>query len=424
MRPPTDDVSGSSELRLRLQQLALNLWWTWQPEVIELFRSIDAVAWRESNHNPIALLHRYPGNELDRHVDALALRSRVNFWFRRLEEYLTGEATWCAARGGPLSAATIAYFSAEFGIHESLPLYSGGLGTLAGDHLKSASDLGLPIVGVGLFYAKGYFHQRVDATGWQREEYGTTDITALPLVHAAAADGSALTIDVQCGNDTLHATVWLAHLGRTRLLLLDSDLPSNAPPLRELTSALYGGDELTRIRQEILLGIGSLRALRALGIRPTLLHLNEGHSAFAILERVRERVEEDGLSFDEAWRATGIQTVFTTHTPVDAGHDRFAPELIDRQLGWLRRALHIDLGRLMAAGRVDPNNRGEPFTMTVLGLKGARQRNAVSHLHGHVTRRMWNSLWAGRQEEEVPVGHVTNGVHVMTWLAPSMARLY
>ena len=386
--------------------------------------AIDAAAWRESNHNPIALLHRYPGDELDRHIDALALRSRVNFWYRRLQEYLTGETTWCAARGGPLSAATIAYFSAEFGIHESLPLYSGGLGTLAGDHLKSASELGLPIVGVGLFYAKGYFHQRVDSTGWQREEYGKTDINALPLVHAAAADGSALTVDVQCGSDTLRASVWLAHVGRTRLLLLDSDLPSNAPPLRELTSALYGGDELTRIRQEILLGIGGLRALRALGIRPTVLHLNEGHSAFAILERVRERVEEDGLTFDEAWRATGIQTVFTTHTPVDAGHDRFSPELIDQQLGWLRPALNIDLARLMAVGRVDPNNAREPFTMTVLGLKGARQRNAVSHLHGHVTRRMWNSLWPGRQEEDVPIGHVTNGVHVMTWLAPSMARLY
>ena len=417
-------LSEATGLRRRLQQLALNLWWVWQPEVIELFRAIDPVTWRDSNHNPMALLGRYPVVELERRIDALSLRSRVDFWYRRLQEHLAGDATWCVARGGPLSAATIAYFSAEFGIHESLPLYSGGLGTLAGDYMKSASELGLPVVGVGLFYAKGYFHQRMDATGWQREEYGKTDINSLPLVHAARPDGSALTVDVQCGGDTLHAGVWLAHVGRTRLLLLDSDIPANPPPLRELTAALYGGDELTRIRQEILLGIGGLRALRALDIRPTILHLNEGHSAFAILERIRERVEEDGLSFDEARRATEIQSVFTTHTPVEAGHDRFAPELIDQQLGWLSTALKIDHGRFMALGRVEPKDPREPFTMTVLGLRGARYRNGVSHLHGHVTRRMWKPVWAGRPEEEVPIGHVTNGVHVMSWLAPSMARLY
>ena len=413
-----------SELRQRFEQLALNLWWTWQPDVIELFRAIDAEVWRDSNHNPIAILQHYPGDELDRHIEALALHSRVNFWYRRLQEYLTSDATWCAARGGPLSAATIAYFSAEFGIHESLPLYSGGLGILSGDHVKSASELGLPLVGVGLFYAKGYFHQRVDATGWQHEEYGKIDINALPLVHAAAADGSALTVDVQCGNETLRARVWLAHVGRARLLLLDSDDPRNAPPLRELTAALYGGDELTRIRQEILLGIGGLRALRALGVRPTILHLNEGHSAFAILERIRERVEEDGLTFDDGCRVTAMQTVFTTHTPVEAGHDRFPPELIDRELGWLRAALKVDLGRLMSLGRVDPANSREPMTMTVIGLRGSRYRNGVSHLHGHVTRRMWNSVWPGRPEEEVPIGHVTNGVHAMTWIAPSLVRLY
>ena len=421
---PPHPSSGASELRQRFEQLALNLWWTWQPEVIELFRAVDADVWREANHNPIALLHRYGGDELDRRIDALALRSRVDFWYRHLQEYLTSEETWCAARSGPLAAAMIAYFSTEFGIHESLPLYSGGLGTLAGDYLKSASELGLPVVGVGLFYANGYFHQHVDGTGWQREEYGKTDISALPLVHAAAADGSALTVDVQCGNNTIHAGVWLAHVGRTRLLLIDSDLPANLPPLRELTARLYGGDELTRIRQEILLGIGGLRALRALGIRPTILHLNEGHSAFAILERVRERIEEDALGFDDAWRATALQTVFTTHTPVEAGHDRFSPELVDQELGWLQRPMGIDHGRFMALGRVDPNNSREPLTMAIVGLKGARQRNGVSSLHGHVARRMWNGLWPGCPEENVPIGHVTNGVHVMSWLAPSIARLY
>ena len=416
--------SGPNDLRQRLQQLALNLWWTWQPEVIELFRAIDPEAWHDSNHNPIALLQRYPSDQLDHRVDALGLRSRLNFWYRRLQEHLTNETTWCAARGGPLSAATIAYFSAEFGVHESLPLYSGGLGMLAGDHVKSASDLGLPVVGIGLFYAKGYFNQRLDAHGWQREQYGRTDINTLPLVHAAAPDGSPLVVDVQCGKDLLRAAVWLAHIGRARLLLLDSDLPTNTSALRELTAALYGGDDLTRIRQEILLGIGGLRALRALGIRPTILHLNEGHSAFAVLERIRERVEEDGLSFDEAWRTTALQTIFTTHTPVAAGHDRFSSQLIADQLGWIRDALRIDQARFMALGRVDPGQVDEPFTMTVLGLTGARWRNGVSSLHGHVARRMWNALWPGRPEEDVPIGHVTNGVHVATWLAPSIARLY
>ena len=418
------DDSGSSDLRRRFHQLALNLWWTWQPEVIELFRAIDPDVWDDSNHNPIELLQRYPGDQLDRRVDALGLRSRLDFWYRRLQEHLTSETSWCALHGGPLSTATIAYFSAEFGIHESLPLYSGGLGTLAGDHLKSASDLGLPVVGIGLFYAKGYFNQRVDANGWQREQYGKTDINLLPLVHAAAPDGLPLVVEVRCGKEMLRAAVWLAHVGRTRLLLLDSDLPTNPPALRELTAALYGGDELIRIRQEILLGIGGLRALRALGVRPTILHLNEGHSAFAVLERIRERVEEDGLSFDEAWRATALQTVFTTHTPVAAGHDRFSSQLLDEQLGWIRDVLRIDQAGLMAMGRVEPGKFDEPFTMTVLGLKGARRRNGVSSLHGHVARRMWGALWPGRPEESVPIGHVTNGVHVMSWLAPSIARLY
>ena len=424
--PISDSGTGASanDLRHRLQQLALNLWWTWQPEVIDLFQAIDPETWRDSNHNPIALLRRYPGDELDRRLDALGLRSRLTFWYRRLQEHLTSESTWCHGHGGPLGAATIAYFSAEFGLHESLPLYSGGLGALAGDYLKSASDLGVPVVGVGLFYARGCFNQRLDANGWQREEYGRTDVNALPLVHAAAPDGSALTVEVQCGAGTLRAAVWLAHVGRTRMLLLDSDIPINAPPLRELTSALYSGDELTRIRQELLLGIGGLRALRALGVRPTILHLNEGHSAFAMLERVRERMEEDGLAFDDAWRATALQTVFTTHTPVAAGHDRFSAQLVDQELGWFRGPLRLDHAHLMAVGRVDANNLSEPLTMTVLGLKGARWRNGVSALHGHVARRMWNHLWPGRDEEDVPIGHVTNGIHVMTWVAPSIARLY
>lgn len=417
-------MTDETAAQVRLRQLALNLWWTWQPDVIELFRELDPVGWRETNHNPIALLKRLGQDEVAGRIDRLSLESRINFQYHRLEEYLTGERTWCAAQAGVIQVTPVAYFSAEFGLHESLPLYSGGLGTLAGDYLKSMSDLGLPAAGVGLFYAQGYFHQRLDAAGSQQEEYGTTDIDALPLVRAAAPDGSALAIQVQCGDETLHAGVWLAHVGRARLVLLDSDVAPNAPHLRALTGRLYGGDELTRIRQEILLGIGGLRALRALDIRPQVLHLNEGHSAFAILERMRERIEEDGLSFDDALRETAIQTVFTTHTPVEAGHDRFGPEVVEAQLGWLRSRLRVDGERFLAAGRVNSGDSREPLTMTVLGLKGSRHRNGVSSLHGHVARKMWNQVWPGRAEEDVPIGHVTNGVHLASWLAPSMRRLY
>ncbi|OFW28641.1 MAG: alpha-glucan phosphorylase [Acidobacteria bacterium RIFCSPLOWO2_02_FULL_65_29] len=410
-------------VRDRLKALGLNLWWTWHPEVIELFRELDPEIWRGTNHNPIALLARLSDELLAERIERESLESRINFHSRRLHEYLVDDQTWCAAHAGVLRAAPVAYFSAEFGLHESLPLYSGGLGVLAGDHLKSASDLGIPAVGVGLFYARGYFRQRVEPSGWQQEEYGPSDIATFPLVHAAAPDGSTLSVRVECGAESLHALVWIAHVGRARLVLLDSNAEANPPHVRELTATLYGGDQLTRIRQEILLGIGGLKALRALGIRPSILHLNEGHSAFAILERVRERVE-DGVTFEDALRDTAIHTVFTTHTPVEAGHDRFGADLVEQQLGRLRTRLGLDQRRFMALGRTDDSNMQEPFCMTVLGLKGSRRRNGVSSLHGHVTRRMWQTVWRGRSEEDVPIGHITNGVHTASWLAPSMKHLY
>lgn len=411
-------------LRNRLSALGLNLWWTWQSEVIELFREIDPTLWQHTNHNPIALLAGLTDEVLLERIDHNSLESRINFHYHRLQEYLVDDRTWAAAHAGVLRAAPVAYFSAEFGLHESLPLYSGGLGVLAGDVLKSASDLGIPAVGVGLFYARGYFRQRLGPSGWQEEDYGTSDIATFPLVHAAAPDGSTLTVRVQCGSEPLHALVWIAHVGRARLVLLDSNVDLNPPHLRGLTASLYGGDQLTRIRQEILLGVGGLKALRALGIRPSLLHLNEGHSAFAILERVRERVEHEGLDVERALRDTAVETIFTTHTPVDAGHDRFGADLMEQQLGWLRLRLGLDQARFMALGRVDAATAHETFCMTVLGLKHSRRRNGVSSLHGHVTRRMWRAVWPGRAEEDVPIGHITNGVHTASWLAPSMRRLY
>lgn len=410
-------------LKAKLTELGLNLWWTWQAEVIELFREIDPASWHD-NHNPIALLAAVTDESLMERINQKSLESRIDFHYHRLQEYLTDDDTWCAQHAGVLRAGPVAYFSAEFGLHESLPLYSGGLGVLAGDVLKSASDVGIPAIGVGLFYARGYFRQHLDQSGWQQEEYGASDAETFPLVRAAAPDGSTLTVRVQCGSDALLAQVWIAHIGRARLVLLDSHIDANPPHLRELTATLYGGDQITRIRQEILLGIGGLRALRALGIRPSVLHLNEGHSGFAILERTRERVEQDGLAVDDALRDTALETVFTTHTPVAAGHDRFGADLIEQQLGWLREALRLDAAKFMALGRLDRANPHETFCMTVLGLKHSRRRNGVSSLHGHVARRMWRDVWPGRAEEDVPIGHITNGVHVASWLAPSMKRLY
>jgi starch phosphorylase len=413
-----------STLRERLTQLALNLWWTWHPEVIEVFRDLDPAGWKEANHNPIAVLHRLSDEDLARQVEMLSLDMRINYEFRRLQDYLTDDRTWCRRHAARLSVSPVAYFSAEFGLHESLPLYSGGLGILAGDHLKSASDLGVPLIGIGLFYANGYFRQQVDATGWQQETYGTTDVSTLPLKHAANPDGSPLVVRVRCGDGSLHAAVWLAHVGRARLVLLDADVALNPPAMRFLTAQLYGGDDVTRIRQEMLLGIAGLRALGALGIRPQVFHLNEGHNAFVILERLRERMEDDGLDFDDALRETAMQVAFTTHTPVEAGHDRFRLELVERELGWLQARLGISRDRFAGLGRIDPADAGEPFCMTVLALKGSRYRNGVSHLHGHVARRMWRRLWPGRAEEEIPIGHITNGVHAPSWLAPPMRLLY
>jgi glycogen phosphorylase len=418
------DEQDALSVEGRLRELSFNLWWNWHPQVLEMFRELDHAGWAETNHNPIALLNRFAPGELAARAAKFSLENRISFHYRRLQEYLGSEMSWCAAQAGALRVTPIAYFSAEFGLHESLPLYSGGLGVLAGDYLKSASDLGLPMVGVGLFYANGYFRQRLDASGWQQEEYGLTDVELLPMRRPVGADGLPIAVQLACNGETLTAGIWLARVGRTLLVLLDTDVPQNPPHLRDLTARLYGGDEVTRIRQEVLLGVGGLRALRALDIRPAVIHLNEGHSAFAILERARERVEEDGLEFGEALRETSLRTVFTTHTPVAAGHDRFPADLLEREIGWLRESLKVDQERLMGVGRVNPRDVNESFCMTVLALRGSRYRNGVSNLHGHVARRMWMDVWPGRAEEEVPIGHITNGVHVRSWLALSMNRIY
>jgi starch phosphorylase len=404
--------------------LARNLWWSWHAEVINLFRDLDPIRWRQLDHNPIALLSEFTPERLEMRASELVLYSRINQAYRRLKEYVSEVPPWGRTHAGVLGSKPVAYFSLEFGVHESVPIYSGGLGVLSGDHIKSASGLGVPLVAIGLFYDQGYFKQHLDINGWQREEYLDTKVENLPMEPALGTDGKPITVRIDTRTGKLLAKVWLMRVGRVHLYLLDCDVPSNSPEDRDLTSRLYGGDNRTRIRQELVAGVGGIRALKALGITPGVYHLNEGHSAFATLEAIRMHMKEDGMSFDNGLREVAQRTMFTTHTPVPAGHDRFDRNLIEEHLGPLRDELGVSTEQLMGLGRVEPQNEYETFCMTVLGLKLSRRANAVSNLHGHVTRRMWSHLWPWRVEEEIPIGHITNGVHIQSWLAWQMQQLY
>jgi len=408
----------------RLWSLARNLWWSWDRASVSLFRDLNPVRWRQLNQNPISMLSEFSLEEIERRATGLGLHSRINYCYRRQQEYLLADRTWGATNAGVLRPRPVAYFSAEFGLHESLPIYSGGLGILAGDHIKSASDLDIPLIGIGLFYGQGYFLQRLDQNGWQCEEYLQTDINQLPMQPAIGVNGEPVVIEIATRGSSMRAKVWRVKVGRIDLLLLDSNVAGNAPEDLDTTSRLYGGDARTRIRQELLLGVGGFRALKAMGISPGVLHLNEGHSGFAVLEAIRNRMEEEGVDFATATSQIPREVVFTTHTPVPAGHDRFDAGLIEEHLGPLREQLGLSEDALMSYGRENPGNHHEQFCMTVLGLKLSRRVNAVSSLHGEVSRAMWKCLYPGRSEEAVPIGHITNGVHVPSWLAPQMCRLY
>ena len=408
----------------RFWALARNLWWSWDHDSVSLFLDLDPARWNELNHNPVSLLGEFPLARLEARAAELVLHSRINYAYRRLREYLEADRTWGARHAGVLRPRPVAYFSAEFGLHESLPVYSGGLGVLAGDHIKSASDLDIPLVGIGLFYGQGYFRQRLDRNGWQQEEYLETDVNQLPMEAAIGTDGRPIVVEIETRSGRLLAKVWRVKVGRRDLLLLDSDVEGNAPEDRELTSRLYGGDLRIRIRQELLLGVGGLRALKGLGISPGVLHLNEGHSAFAVLEAVRIRMEDEGIKFDVAVPRVSREVVFTTHTPVPAGHDRFDSALVEEHLGPLRESLALTPESFLGLGRENPNNSEELFCMTVLALRLSQRANAVSALHGEVSRAMWTGLFRGKPEDDVPIGHITNGVHVPSWLSPQMFRLY
>jgi glycogen phosphorylase len=424
LAPPRLNELSPQNLYDKCMALARNLWWSWHPEVNNLFRELDPVRFRQLGHNPIALLAEFTPERLESRAAELVLYSRINQAFRRLKEYLAAESTWSHVHAGVLGSKPVVYFSAEFGIHESVPVYSGGLGVLAGDHIKSASGLGIPLIAVGLFYKQGYFRQELDIDGYQHQEYILSREENLPIAPALDVNDQPVVVQVDTRSGPIFAQVWRMSVGRVNLYLLDSDVEGNKPEDRELTSRLYGGDTRIRIRQELVLGIGGVKAIRAMGITPGVYHLNEGHSAFATLEAIRGRMDRDGWSYDEAVRRVSRQTVFTTHTPVPAGHDRFDGGLIEEHLGPMRDAIGISHDHLMSLGRVEPHNHEEPFCMTVLALKLSQRANAVSALHGHVSRRMWNSLWPSRGEEEVPIGHITNGVHVPSWLSWQMLQLY
>ncbi|MCP4245867.1 MAG: glycosyltransferase family 1 protein [bacterium] len=409
----------------KLQQVSGNVWWTWHPQVVQIFRELDAELWRETNHNPVLFLDRMGADRVEERVSGSGLGDRIDRVVRELEAYRDGRDAWVVRGASTLRVWPVGYFSAEFGLHESIPTYAGGLGLLAGDHLKSCSDLGVPLVGIGLLYTHGYFHQYLDETGMQHEEYRALNMDTLPLEPVMTPDGKGrLLIEVPLGERTPKLQIWRARVGRIDLYLLDSNVEENDDTARKLTGRLYASDPDIRIQQEIILGVGGVRTLAAIDRMPGALHLNEGHCAFALLEMIRLNMVWEDMSFEDARAKIGRRAVFTTHTPVPAGHDYFSPDLVERHMSWQREALGISQRDFLALGRVNPDDAQEPFCMTVLSLRLSHRANGVSALHGQTSRNMWRPLWHMRGEPEVPIGHITNGVHVRSWLAPRMFELY
>ncbi len=405
----------------RLAELSYNLWWTWTPTAQRLFNRIDNNLWERVNHNPIKFLRQIERSVLNAASQDSYYLEVYDKVFADFDSYLNRKDTWFAKQH-PKSSDQIAYFSMEFGLHETLPIYSGGLGVLAGDHLKEASDLGLPLVGLGLLYTEGYFSQRISEDGWQEAINNQLDFANLPILPVLDDSGAALTFQLDFPDGPVTSRVWEVRVGRTPLYLMDTNIDSNEPVVRQLTMRLYWSDINLRVMQEILLGIGGVKAARALGLNPTVWHMNEGHAAFMTLERAREMVQA-GKSFNEAINETKAHNVFTTHTPVPAGNDEFPLWLVDKYLSnlWpqlgLTREEFIDLAR-------HQQNWGETFSMPVLALKFSEKRNGVSELHGLVSRKMWMELWHAKDVDDVPITYVTNGVHTTTWLARRIRVLY
>ncbi|MDD5676950.1 MAG: alpha-glucan family phosphorylase [Kiritimatiellae bacterium] len=406
------------EKLLFLEALARNLWWSWNPDANELFRRINRELWKETKFNPVLFLSRVPQERLT----ALAADESFMAHLVRVRQAFEKETLQPAETRSPVYAPgdCIAYFCAEFGVHESLPLFAGGLGALAGDHLKSASNMGLPLVAVGLLYRQGYFRQYLNNDGWQQEVYPENEIHNLPLERVFKPDGKPLTVHIPAPGHALHAAVWKVQVGRIPIILLDSNIPENPPDWHDVTRQLYGGDHRTRLLQEILLGIGGLHALYEMGLEPQVCHMNEGHSAFISLERLAHLMGKYGLDKKTALEIIVRTNVFTTHTPVAAGHDEFPLDMLRPFF----EALHTSMDDLLSLGRAARAGDGVPVSMTVLALRLSQYCNGVSRLHGAVARRMWAHLWPGRPEDEVPITSITNGVHSPSWLSPENILLF
>lgn len=416
----------------RLLELAHNLWWAWNHEAIELFRRLDRDLWEATGHNPVLMLGTIRQERLEQVAEDEGFMAHCNRVCRKFDHYVQNRSTWYhktrRKNEGESSLSDleqrIAYFSAEFGLTESLGIYAGGLGILAGDHLKSASDLGLPFIGVGLLYQQGYFRQYLNPDGWQQELYPENDFYNLPLTLERQVSGAPLLIEVEYPGRIVKAQVWRAQVGRVPLYLLDTNIECNRPEDRDIADQLYGGDDDMRIRQEILLGIGGVRALEALDLRPAICHMNEGHSAFLALERTRLLMEEHQLSFAEAREAATSGHVFTTHTPVPAGIDWFHPDLVDRYFSHYYPRLGLSRHEFLGLGRVDPDDVNGYFCMAILAMRLANRTNGVSQLHAQVSREMWQEVWPQVPREEVPILGITNGIHSRSWISHDMADLF
>ncbi len=407
----------------RLRELAYNLWWSWNPDGFDLFRRLDFDLWEQVEHNPVRLLSAISQARLEQAANDRAYLAQMDRVMDNLYVYMS-QRTWFDEHHADVADGTISYFSMEFGLHESLPIYAGGLGVLAGDHLKSASDIGLPVVGIGLLYRQGYFHQYLTSDGWQLEDYPHYEFHQFPVTPERNAQGELVRVKVELRGRGVVAQIWRCQVGRVPLYLLDTDVPENRAEDRQITGQLYGGDREMRMRQEVVLGVGGIRALEALGIEPAVCHMNEGHSAFLAIERIATLMEKKGLSFPEAREVVSASTVFTTHTPVPAGIDTFAPHLVDAYMGHYAAKMGISRQEFMGLGRVDPTNMNEPFCMAILALRLADGVNGVSKIHGGVSRDMWKKVWPGVPVNEVPIRAITNGVHVRSWLSLDMAQLF
>lgn len=407
----------------RIYELAFNLWWSWNPQAQELYKVIDPDLWVAVNHNPVRFLSQVAPEKLEQAANDRNYLEAYDSVLAQFDDYMNPKTTWFQQAHPEMVGKTIAYFSAEFGLHEALPIYSGGLGILAGDHVKAASDLGLPFIGVGFLYPQGYFTQRISREGRQEAISDKLHFSEVPATPAVNSKGEEVMIWVDLPGRRVYAKVWKIQIGRVPLYLMDTDVDPNQPSDRELFARLYGGNEETRIVQEIVLGIGGVRAVRALGYNPDVWHMNDSHPVFLSLERVRELVQGHGLTFAQAREAVAAGDVFTTHTPVPAGNDAFTHELMDKYFGSFYPQLGLDREGFLKLGWQD-TQWGPRFSMTVLALKLSDSHNGVSKLHGAVSRRIWQFLWPGADADEVPIEHITNGVHSQTWVAPELDALY